>query len=260
MPLNPQTNPPSTGVTRRDFIAGTLAAGAVVGGGLGGFYFGYDKAIGNPLRVGILGTGDEGSILIGALNPEFIDVRAIADIRPFNVWRAFNGDHSNDNNLTLRPGLIHKYGWRTEDEARRHVRVYDEGGYEALIQNAKQDGVEAVIIALPLHLHAPAAIAAMRAGLHVLTEKLMAHSIHECKDMARTAVHANRLLAVGHQRHYNVLYAQAVDAIRRGVLGDLHYIRAQWHRNNLPMPGKDSWQQPMPKNVKKDDHQADILD
>ena len=80
-------------VTRRDFIQGRLAAGAVIGGGLGGFYFGYDKAIGSPVRVGVIGTGDEGSVLIGAINPEFIEVKAIADIRPFNVWRAFHGDH-----------------------------------------------------------------------------------------------------------------------------------------------------------------------
>ena len=132
-----------------------------------------------------------------------------------------------------------------------------DGGYENLIKNAKADGVEAVIIALPLHLHAPAAIAAMEAGLHVLTEKLMAHSVHECKDMVRTAKHTNSLLATGHQRHYNILYANAVDSIRRGLLGDLHYIRAQWHRGNLP--GHDSWQQPMPKKAKPDDPLAKSL-
>ena len=101
-----------------------------------------------------------------------------------------------------------------------------------------------MIIALPLHLHAPAAIAAMKAGLHVITEKLMGHSVHECKEMARVAEETDRILATGHQRHYNILYANAMDTIQRGILGDLHYIRAQWHRSNLP--GKDSWQQPLP--------------
>ncbi len=183
------TSPSAAGVTRRDFIKGTVAAGVVVGGGLGAFYFGYDKAVGSPLRVGVIGTGDEGSVLIGAINPEFIEVKSIADIRPYNVWRAFHGDHSSETALAARPGLMAKYGWKTEDEARRHVKVYDKqsGGYEELIKNAKDDGLEAVIIALPLHLHAPAAIAAMKAGLHVITEKLMAHSVHECKDMARVA-------------------------------------------------------------------------
>lgn len=245
--------PSSAGVNRRDFILGTLATGAVVGSGLGAFYYGYGKSLGSPLRVGVIGTGDEGSVLLGAINPDFIEVRSIADIRPYNIWRAFHGDRYSPAALEARPGLLAKYGWRNETEARQHVKVYEgeEGGYENLIKNAKEDGIEAVIIALPLHLHAPAAIAAMNAGLHVMTEKLMAHSIHECKDMARVAKKTNTLLATGHQRHYNILYANAVDSIRRGLLGDLHYIRAQWHRGNLP--GRDSWQQPMPKKVKPKD-------
>ncbi len=40
----------------------------------------------------MIGTGDEGSVLLGAINPKYIAVKAIADIRPYNVWRAFNGD------------------------------------------------------------------------------------------------------------------------------------------------------------------------
>jgi predicted dehydrogenase len=255
---------PVKGVTRRHFLAGTAAAGVVVGGGLGAFYYGYEKAIGSPLRVGVIGTGDEGSVLIGQLNPNFIQVVSIADIRPFSIWRAFHGDHASEAGLAARPGLMTKYGWKTEDEARRHVKVYEKenGGYEELIKNAKKDGLEGVIIALPLHLHAPAAIAAMKAGLPVITEKLMAHSVHECKDMARVAEKTGLILATGHQRHYNILYANAVDSIQRGVLGQLHYIRAQWNRVNLPsLPNRtrDSWQPPLPQKSKPGDPMADEL-
>jgi predicted dehydrogenase len=230
-------------VSRRDFLKAGVAAGAVVGAGVGGFYFGYDKAIGSPVRVGVIGTGDEGNVLIGALNPAFIEVKAICDIRPYNRFRAFHGEIGQ----AARPGLMSVYGWKNESEARRHVQVYD-GSYQELIDNAKKDGLEAVIIALPLHLHAPVAVAAMQAGLHVITEKLMGHSVHECKEMARVAREARVYLATGHQRHYNILYANAMDQIQRGILGELHYIRAQWHRSNLP--GHDSWQQPLPPGVK----------
>ncbi len=255
----PPNEPIDQGVSRRNFIVGSVAAGVVAGGGLGAFYFGYEKAVGSPLRVGVIGTGDEGSVLIGAINPEFIEVKSIADIRPYSVWRAFHGDHFSEAALAARPGLMAKYGWKTEDEARRHVKVYDHtsGGYEELIKQAQADGLEGVIIALPLHLHQPAAIAAMHAGLHVITEKLMGHTVGQCKDMARTAADTGLILATGHQRHYNILYANAVDSIKRGVLGDLHYIRAQWNRGNLP--GKDSWQQPMPRAVKPSDRLAKVL-
>ncbi|NUQ65277.1 MAG: Gfo/Idh/MocA family oxidoreductase [Pirellulales bacterium] len=242
-------------MTRRDFLMGSVAAGVVSAGSMGAFYFGYKKAEGHPLRVGVLGTGDEGSVLLGAVTPDYIHVKAIADIRPYSIHRAFHGDVYSDVALAARCGLLAKYGWKTEDEARKHVEVY--GDYRELIANAKQDGIEAVVIALPLHLHAPAAIAAMRAGLHVLTEKLMGHSVHECKEMARVAKQTGLYLAVGHQRHYNILYHNAMEAIRRGILGDLHYIRAQWHRGNLP--GADSWQQPLPKSSKPDDRLAEEL-
>ena len=84
----------------------------------------------------------------------------------------------------------------------------------------------------------------MQAGKHVLTEKLMGHSVHECKEMARVAQQLNKILATGHQRHYSILYDNAVDTIRRGLIGDIHSIRAQWHRDNLP--GHDSWSLPLP--------------
>ena len=114
----------------------------VVGGGLGAFYFGYEKSLGNPVRVGVIGTGDEGSVLIGAINPNFIEVKSIADIRPYNVWRAFHGDNSTEELKKIRTGLMAKYGWKTREEAERHVKVYTSGGYQELIENAKADGLE----------------------------------------------------------------------------------------------------------------------
>ncbi len=239
---------------RRDFLHESNSKKLASGAGLGPYYYGYDAKLDEPLRVAVLGTGDEGGILIGAINTDFIRVTAIADIRPFNIHRAFHGDHSNDDILKLRCGLMTKYGWSTEDEARRHVNVY--GDYRDLLKEEKN--IEGVIIALPLHLHAPAAIVAMRDGYHVLTEKLMGHGVHECKEMARVAEETKLLLATGHQRHYNILYANAVAAIAAGCLGDLHYIQAQWHRGNLP--GNDSWRQPMPEKVKpEDEHAKDLL-
>jgi len=229
-------------ITRRDFLTGTVAAGIATGAGLGSIYFGYGKSVGDPLRVGVLGTGDEGSVLLGAHNPDYLNVVAIADIRPYNVFRAFHGDVSSPAAYTARPGLMSKYKWTSEDEARKQVKVY--GAYEELLAD---DSIEAIVIALPLHLHSVAAIKAMRAGKHVLTEKLMGHSIHECKEMGRVSRETGKILATGHQRHYSVLYDNAVHTIGKArLLGDLHSIRAQWHRGNLP--GNDSWKPPMPED------------
>ncbi len=90
-----------------------------------------------------------------------------------------------------------------------------------------------VVIALPLHLHAKVAIEAMEAGKHVLCEKLMGWNIRQCKAMIRKADETGKLLSIGHQRHYSMLYAHANDVVHSGVLGDIKHIRALWHRNNV---------------------------
>ena len=235
------------GTTRRDFLQGTLVGGATTGASIGAMYYGYGAKVENPVRIGIIGTGDEGGVLIGALNPEYVDVVAIADIRPYNIYRAFHGDVSSPNAQKARPGLLKAYekvhGWKNQQEAEKHVKVYTDG-YAGLLANPD---IEAVIIALPLWLHDIAAIQAMRAGKHVLTEKLMARTVGQCKEMARVAADTGKLLATGHQRHYSILYANAVDQIDRGLIGEIHHIRAQWHRGN--MPGKDSWQPPLPTKM-----------
>jgi len=232
-------------INRRDFLKGSITAGLVSGGGLGAYYFGYGASVGDPVRIGIIGTGDEGGVLIGALNPKYVQVTAIADIRPYNIFRAFHGDESTPSALQARPGLMAKYGWKTEAAARRTVKVYDQDYHELL----RDPSVEGVIIALPLHLHCQVAIEAMEAGKHVLTEKLMAKTVAQCKQMARKSQELNKYLATGHQRHYSILYDNAVQLIRNGVLGRLHHIRAQWHRGNLP--GNDSWQPPLPDEIRK---------
>ena len=242
-------------VNRRDFLRGIIAAGAVSGAGLGAMYYGYGK-VDDPVRVAIIGTGDEGNVLIGGCTPEYIQVKAICDIRPFSVHRAFHGDWSSPAALARRPGLLNVYGYPNEAQARKEINVYDasNGG---IAECLKDPDIEAVIIALPLFLHAPVAAMAMERGLHVLTEKLMAHDVAQCKVMSRMSyelkdTQGNPLhLATGHQRHYNIKYDNAVNLIRWGLLGQLHHIRAQWHRGNVP--GADSWSMPIPGGEKMRD-------
>jgi predicted dehydrogenase len=229
-------------VNRRDFMKASIATGAVATFGLGAMYFGYEQ-VKDPVRIGVIGTGDEGGVLIGALNPNYVQVVAIADIRPSSIHRGFHGDWASPSSLAARKGLMAVYGWSTEDEARNHVKVYQD--YQELLKNSD---VEGVIIALPLHLHAKVAIDALLAGKHVLSEKLMAHNVAQCKIMARTADETGLHLATGHQRHYSVLYDNAVRMIRAGLIGEIHHIRAQWHRGNLP--GRDSWTPPLPGGEK----------
>ena len=97
---------------RRDFLKESARADLASGKGIGSYYFKYGTIKeGEQVRVAVLGTGDEGSVLIGGINPEYIQVVAIADIRPYNQYRAFHGDCYSASAAAVRPGLMKKYGW-----------------------------------------------------------------------------------------------------------------------------------------------------
>ena len=71
-------------LSRRGFMK-SLAAGA--GGGAvvtAASYFGYTGFGDKPVRAALIGAGDEGGILVGEHNPDFLKFVAIADIRPSN--------------------------------------------------------------------------------------------------------------------------------------------------------------------------------
>jgi predicted dehydrogenase len=215
------------GLTRRRFMQGLIAGGATVPIGAAAF-FGYTNSgfRDRPVRAGLIGAGDEGGVLVGEHNPNFVKFIACCDIRPSNRERIFKGEP--DKPASPRKGFNHHYG----SDARHHIAWYE--NYRDLLDDPE---VEMVVIALPLHLHADVAIAAMQRGKHVLCEKLMGWNVTQCKRMIRAADASDKLLAIGHQRHYSMLYAHALDVIDSGVLGDVHHIRALWHRNNaIPLP------------------------
>jgi predicted dehydrogenase len=220
------------GFTRRDFLKT-----AAVGPAAGAFYFGYRKIDGRPVRAGIIGCGDEGNVLITESNPDYLEFMAYSDIRPSNRKRTMEGE-----NNPVRIGFKRKYGNEAAAAIERRSETYHDDYHRLL---ADPD-VEMVVIALPLHLHAPVAIAAMKAGKHVLCEKLMARTIAQCKEMIRVSKAERKLLTIGHQRHYSLLYANAVEVVKSGVLGDLRFIRALWHRNNTwPVFKKDRSGKPL---------------
>ena len=61
--------------------------------------------------------------------------------------------------------------------------------------------IDAVVVATPDHNHAIAAIAAMKRGKHVYCEKPLAHSFHECREMARAAREHDVVTQMGNQGH-----------------------------------------------------------
>lgn len=110
---------------------------------------------------------------------------------------------------------------------------------EALL--AGEPAVDVVSICTPNGLHAEHTIRALNAGHHVLCEKPMAITVHDCGEMIRAAEQANRRLFAVKQNRFNPPVAAVKDAIDRGKLGRIYSIQLTcfWNRNAEYY--QDSW-------------------
>ncbi len=164
-----------------------------------------------PVNIGFIGTGTQGQTLLQRLvRIPGVRVLAVCDIYPPHLSRGLR------------------------------IAGAQAKGYEDYRQVLDRKDIDAVIIATPLHLHAPMAIDALQAGKHVFSEKMMAYSIEDARRMVQTARQSGKHLQIGHQRHYSPTYLHAYEMLtQQEVIGKLVHIRAWWHRNN-------SWRRPVP--------------
>lgn len=97
-----------------------------------------------------------------------------------------------------------------------------------------RDDVQLVSICTPPFVHAPAAIAAMEAGKHVLVEKPMAASLAECDAMIAAAEKHQRKLSVVFQRRWHPDWWRAKALVESGLLGPLRIgkVDCMWWRGN----------------------------
>ena len=110
-------------------------------------------------------------------------------------------------------------------------------GYQEMIDGA---GLDVISVATPTGLHAPIAVAALDAGIHVLSEKPLAESVERARAMVAAARANDRVLDVSfnHRRRGDVkALKQLVDD---GLLGDLYYAKAGWLRRS-GIPGLGTW-------------------
>src|SRR5688572_1715465 len=77
---------PKLSVNRRSFMK-TVAAGAGVVPVAAAVYFGYESVHGKPVKAALIGCGDEGTVLFGQHNPDYMEIIAACDIRPSNRKR-----------------------------------------------------------------------------------------------------------------------------------------------------------------------------
>lgn len=105
--------------------------------------------------------------------------------------------------------------------------------YEKML---KEVAVDAVSVCTPNAVHAPATLAALRAGAHVLCEKPMAISDQEAQEMIRVASEQECLLMIGHNQRLMPPHVKAKEILQQGKLG-----RVLTFRTSFAHGGPESW-------------------
>lgn len=149
----------------------------------------------DPVRLGVVGTGDWGRNLIRNL-AAVGELCALADQRP---------------------------------EALAPLRsLYPRARFTTDPGELFADGkIEAVAIATNSSTHYAVARAALEAGKHVLVEKPLAQSSHDAAHLVRLAAERHRVLMVGHLLIYHPAVGKLRELLAAGELGEIYYLYSQ---------------------------------
>lgn len=109
--------------------------------------------------------------------------------------------------------------------------------YEEVL--ARSD-IDAVSIAVPNFLHMPIAIAALRAGKHVLLEKPIALTATEGEQIVAVANETGKVFGMAFNKRYRADTDLLKQRILAGDLGEIYYAKAFWMRR-AGIPGLGSW-------------------
>jgi predicted dehydrogenase len=90
--------------------------------------------------------------------------------------------------------------------------------------------IDVVSIALPNYLHAKVALAALRAGKHVMLDKPMATNARDAAQLVVAAKKAKRLLMIGQNARFTADVQTAKQLVTAGVLGEVYHAKTAWTR------------------------------
>ena len=115
-------------------------------------------------------------------------------------------------------------------------RVYDDYRTMARQEAARPDGVEAVIIVTPNHLHHPVARAFLEAGIDVICDKPLAMSLNEANELVALTKKQRLVFAVTLNNTGYPMVRQAREMIRAGAIGAIRVVHATYIQDWLTQP------------------------
>jgi len=131
--------------------------------------------------------------------------------------------------------------------------------YKDIRKMLESKDFDALVIAMPDHWHAKAAIMGLQAGKHVYLEKPTSYCPSENEALlAAAAKHPRLVVTAGNQRRSWPNIIEAIDEVRNGAIGRVRYAKS-WYSANRPSIGRgkvvpvpdtldwDLWQGPAPR-------------
>ena len=118
------------------------------------------------------------------------------------------------------------------DPRRTYASFADMAAREA----RRKDGIEAVAIVTPNHMHAPVAMQFLRRGIHVICDKPLTATLPEAKRLAKAAEASGVVFALTHNYTGYPMIRQAAAMVRNGDLGEIRVVQVEYAQDWLAEP------------------------
>lgn len=122
------------------------------------------------------------------------------------------------------------------------ARSYGSFQEMAKAEAKRPDGVEAVAIVTPNHMHWPAAKAFLEAGIHVICDKPLTSTLADAKKLAALVEKSGKLFVLTHNYTGYPMVRQAREMVGKGQLGEIRVIQAEypqdWLTENIESTGQ----------------------
>lgn len=115
-------------------------------------------------------------------------------------------------------------------------RCYGDYAEMAQAEAARADGIQAVIVVTPNHLHVPVARAFLDAGIDVICDKPLSATLAEAEELAAQVRRTGLMLAVTLNNTGYAMVRQARQMVAAGELGELRIVKAEYVQDWLTLP------------------------
>jgi len=122
------------------------------------------------------------------------------------------------------------------------ARSYSSFADMAAREARRKDGIEAVAIVTPNHMHAPVAVQFLRRGIHVICDKPLTATLADAKRLAKAAQASGTIFALTHNYTGYPMVRQARAMVAAGDLGEIRLVQVEYAQDWLSEPLEETGQ------------------